>query len=218
MLKIGVIGASGMAGSAIFTEAESAGLEVTAIVRNVEKAKQVLGVDAKILGKDAFTLTKSDLIRFDVVVDAFSTIPSMSYLHIDLATKLVSLLRGIQVPRLIFILGAASLYVGQGNNRHRLLDDLMGDPAAEGWIDQPKSQVAELEFLESVTNVNWTGISPGKNFFSGEAAKIIIEGKDNLLTNDYGRSETTSFTLAKTLVKEVKQPKHLGERFTVING
>ena len=47
-MKVGIIGASGMAGSAIYKLAsQNKDLEVTGIVR--DKAKRVLGKDAKLL-------------------------------------------------------------------------------------------------------------------------------------------------------------------------
>ena len=57
MIKVGIIGASGMAGSAIYKLAsQQAELEVTGIIRNEEKAKKVLGADANLLGGDVFTI------------------------------------------------------------------------------------------------------------------------------------------------------------------
>ena len=104
MTKVGVIGATGMAGSEIFKEAQKAGLEVTAIVRNSSKAKELLGDNIEILEKDAFELSKNDLANFDVLVNAFSTAPSQAYQHVDLAAHLIHLSRDTDQPRLIFIL------------------------------------------------------------------------------------------------------------------
>ena len=108
-MKIAVVGATGMAGSAIYKEAIARGHEVTGIVRHTERAAELLGKDANVLQKDAFTLTKEDLAAFDVVVSAFSAPPPKAYLHIDLSAKLVAALRETSRPRLFFILGAGSL-------------------------------------------------------------------------------------------------------------
>ncbi|CAM4348811.1 NAD(P)H-binding [Weissella hellenica] len=75
MTKVGIIGATGMAGSATFKAAIAAGLDVTAIVRSTDKAKETLGSDIAVIEKDAFDLTKADLEQFDVVVNAFATAP-----------------------------------------------------------------------------------------------------------------------------------------------
>lgn len=62
MKRIGIIGASGMAGSAIYKlAAQQADLDVTGIIRNETKAKQVLGDNAHLLIADVFSLTDVNL-------------------------------------------------------------------------------------------------------------------------------------------------------------
>ncbi|GEN48196.1 NAD(P)-dependent oxidoreductase [Ligilactobacillus pobuzihii] len=216
MTKVGIIGATGMAGSAAFKEAQSAGLDVTAIVRNKSKAKDKLGDSIQILEKDAFALSHDDLANFDVVVDAFSTDPAQAYLHVDLTAHLISLFRETQQPRFIFILGAGSLHTGDDN--HLVVEDIKKVPGAESFINTPINQLAELHFLQDVTNVNWVGISPASSFVAGEASDNILYGTEELLTNKDGNSETTGGTMAKAIVKEIQEPSHKQERFTVANG
>lgn len=218
MTKVGIIGATGMAGSATFKAAQNAGLDVTAIVRNADKAKQNLGSDIRILETDAFNLTKSDLEQFDVVVDAFATAPEQAYLHTDLAAHLVAVLRETDSPRLIFILGAGSSFVGNGEQRHYAYDDIKADPNNAAWQSIPENQLYELNFLKDVKNVNWTGISPGQLFVPGELATKILYGKDDMLFDEQGRSQTTSETMAKAIIDEIITPAHKQERFIVTNG
>lgn len=216
MTKVGIIGATGMAGSATFKEAQVAGLDVTAIVRNAAKAKKELGDSIQILEKDAFALTKEDLAGFDVVVDAFSTAPAQAYLHVDLTAHLISLFREEKQPRFIFILGAGSLHAGDDD--HLVVEDIKKAPGSEAFINTPINQLAELHFLQDVTNVNWVGVSPASSFVAGEAADNILYGKEELLTDSEGNSETTGGTMAKAIVKEIKEAGHNQERFTVANG
>jgi putative NADH-flavin reductase len=218
MTKVGIIGATGMAGSATFKAAQNAGLDVTAIVRNADKAKQNLGSNIQILETDAFNLTKSDLEQFDVVVDAFATAPEQAYLHTDLAAHLVAVLRETDSPRLIFILGAGSSFVGNGEQRHYAYDDIKADPNNAAWQSIPENQLYELNFLKDVKNVNWTGISPGQLFVPGELATKILYGKDDMLFDEQGRSQTTSETMAKSIIDEIITPAHKQERFIVTNG
>lgn len=218
MTKVGIIGATGMAGSATFKAAQNAGLDVTAIVRNADKAKQNLGSNIQILETDAFNLTKSDLEQFDVVVDAFATAPEQAYLHTDLAAHLVAVLRETDSPRLIFILGAGSSFVGNGEQRHYAYDDIKADPNNAAWQNIPENQLYELNFLKDVKNVNWTGISPGQLFVPGELATNILYGKDDMLFDEQGRSQTTSETMAKAIIDEIITPAHKQERFIVTNG
>lgn len=218
MTKVGIIGATGMAGSATFKAAQNAGLDVTAIVRNADKAKQNLGSDIQILETDAFNLTKSDLEQFDVVVDAFATAPEQAYLHTDLAAHLVAVLRETDSPRLIFILGAGSSFVGNVEQRHYAYDDIKADPNNAAWQSIPENQLYELNFLKDVKNVNWTGISPGQLFVPGELATKILYGKDDMLFDEQGRSQTTSETMDKAIIDEIITPAHKQERFIVTNG
>lgn len=216
MTKVGIIGATGMAGSATFKAAKQAGLDVTAVVRNADKAKDLLGADIQILEKDAFALTTEDLAGFDVIVDAFSTAPAQAYLHVDLTAHLISLFRETEQPRLIFILGAGSLHTGADN--HLVVEDIKKMPEAAAWINTPVNQLAELHFLQDVTNVNWVGVSPASSFVAGPAADKILYGTEDLLVNAAGESETTGDTMAQAIVKEIQEPAHKQERFTVANG
>jgi len=200
MTKVGIIGATGMAGSAIFKAASAAGLDVTAIVRNKDKAIRELGENSQLLVKDAFSLTKADLTAFDVVVNAFATAPEKAYLHTDLAAKLIALLRESNQPRLIFILGAGSLYTG--DDHHLAVEDIRKLPGSEAWVAVPENQLRELRFLQEVDNVNWVGISPGLNFVAGKKAEKILSGKDEVLFDADGKSETTSDTMAAVIVDE----------------
>ena len=216
MTKVGIIGATGMAGSATFKAAQQAGLDVTAVVRNAAKAKDQLGADIQILEKDAFALTTEDLAGFDVIVDAFSTAPAQAYLHVDLTAHLISLFRETEQPRLIFILGAGSLHTGDDN--HLVVEDIKKMPEAAAWVNTPVNQLAELHFLQDVTNVNWVGVSPASSFVAGPAADKILYGTEDLLVNAAGESETTGDTMAQAIVKEIQEPAHKQERFTVANG
>jgi putative NADH-flavin reductase len=75
-VKIGIIGATGKAGRPLCAEAITRGPEVTAIVRNSDRAGRLLGPDVPVLTRDAFDLTGDDLSGFDVIIDAFSTAPA----------------------------------------------------------------------------------------------------------------------------------------------
>ena len=210
-MKIAVIGATGMAGSAIYKEAIARGHEVTGIVRHTERAAELLGKDANVLQKDAFTLTKEDLAAFDVVVSAFSAPPEKAYLHIDLSAKLVAALRETSRPRLFFILGAGSLL---DENNKLFVETIRSWPGAKAWIAVPENQAKQLAFLQMVDNVNWVGVSPSADFRAGEATTPVV-GKDHLLTAADGKSHTTSGTMAKAVLNEIETPSVFNARFTV---
>lgn len=212
-MKLAIIGATGMAGTELYKEAVSRGHQVTAIVRDKDKATSLLGSGAETIAKDVFELTKADLEGFDVIVNAFATAPTKAYLHLDLAAKLVSMFRETEKPRLFFILGAASLLDKEGK---LFLDTLKTVPDAASWISIPIEAYKTLNYLRSIENVNWVGVSPSADFIPGEATKPVI-GKDELLVASNGQSVVTSGTMAVAILDEIESPQFIRTRFTVSN-
>ncbi|QMU08725.1 NAD(P)-dependent oxidoreductase [Levilactobacillus suantsaii] len=212
-MNITIIGATGMAGSALVTAALQHGHSVTAIARSAEKLAQ-LPQDEHLTtrAQDAFGLTKADLSHSDAVIDAFATAPAQAYLHVDLAAHLVAQLRETTSPRLVFILGAGSLLTGA--DHHLFVHDIEQDPNAAAFVAVPQNQLAELTFLRTVTNVNWVGVSPAADFHAGDAQSALY-GTDELLKNDQGKSETSAGTMAEAIIAELETPKHHQVRFTV---
>lgn len=214
MTRVGIIGASGMAGSAIYKLAASKPeLDVIGIVRNENKARKILGDDADLISGDIFSLNETLLSRFDVIVDAFNTNPANADQQTKLAEKLVKLARENKI-RLIFILGAGSLRTGKDN--HLFVDDIAKMPGSEEWINTPRQQLKELEYLETVADVDWLGISPSDLFEPGVVTDYLV-GKNELLYNKQNESKVTSGTMAKLVVGEILDPHYHNERITVIN-
>ncbi|RRK11560.1 NAD-dependent epimerase/dehydratase family protein [Lactiplantibacillus garii] len=214
-MKLMIIGATGMAGSAVTTAALKRGHTVLAIGRSAEKLAQLPAhPNLTTQAVDAFNLTSADLQAVDVVVDAMASRPDQAYLHVDLATKLVAALRNQDHPRLVFILGAGSLTTGE--DEHLFVKDIERDPANAAFVAIPQNQLAELIFLRTVKNVDWVGISPAADFHAGAAAPALL-GHDQLLVNASGASVTTSGTMAEAVLDEIEQPQHHQTRFTVAN-
>lgn len=213
-MKIGIIGGNGKAGSKIYEEAMARGHQATAIVRSAEKAKTVLGTEANLLEKDAFALTKEDLTAFDVVIDAFG-LPRgfpQTYLHLDLLTKLVAELRET-TTRLMVIIGAASLKMPDGR---QLIDHLLEIPDHEAWIGTPLNQTYEFDFLEMIDNVDWTAVSPSREFVPGDATDYVL-GTDSVLFDAAGKSQLTTGNMALAILDEIEDPKHVHGRLTARN-
>lgn len=208
-MKIAVIGATGMAGQAVFEEATKRGHAVTAIVRDADKAPEKLGSDATILVGDLFEMHADVFEEFDVVVNAFANHKD-AYLNLDALTHLLHEFRRLQT-RIIFILGAASLVQANGT---RLFDFLKELPGNEAWIDEPRYGVLELEILRATPDVFWTGVSPQQNFVPGPATAHRT-AKDDLLLAEDGKSHVTAGNMAVGILDEIETPKHVRERFTV---
>ncbi len=200
-----------MAGKAIYNEAAERGHEVTGIVRSEARGKEILGSDARLLVKDAFDLQKDDLAHFDVIVNAFATLPHEAYRHIDLTAQLIAQFRETSEPRLFFILGAGSLL---DENDQPFIETIRTMPGADQFIAIPANQFKQLEFLRNVDNVNWVAVSPSLEFVEGPKQKPVI-GKDHLLKTADGNSRSTSTTVAVAILDEIEQPQFKQERFTV---
>ncbi|WP_068400231.1 NAD(P)-dependent oxidoreductase [Kribbia dieselivorans] len=210
-MRVGIIGATGMAGSDIYREAVSRGHEVTAIVRNGERATAELGSGAQVLARDAFTLTADDVAGFDVLVNAFAIAPDDAHRHVDLAQHLVSI-AGASSPRLVFILGGGSLFSGEDKHLH--VEDIRKMPGAEAWVNIPVQQLKELEYLRTVEDVTWVGVSPQAMFAAGPATTPKL-GTDEIMLAADGQSHTSSGTLAIAVLDEIENPAHQNTRFTV---
>ena len=78
----------------------------------------------------------------------------------------------------------------------------------------PENQLLELEYLRSVTDIDWVGISPSAQFEPGEARGVVL-GADDLLVAGDGTSHTTTGTMAVAILDEIEQPAHHRKRFTV---
>ncbi len=116
-------------------------------------------------------------------------------------------------PRLFFILGAASLL---DENGKLYLDTLKTIPDAASWISIPVEAYKTLDFLRSIENVNWVGVSPSVTFIAGDATVPFL-GTDNLLTSGKGESVVTSGTMAVAILDEIEKPQFIRTRFTVCN-
>lgn len=214
MIKVGIIGASGMAGSKIYKAAsQNPQLAVTGIVHNKDRAQKLLGTNANLLCGDVLKMSADDLQKFDVIVDALGTAPDSAEQQVTLAKKLVASARP-KNQRLIFILGAGSLHTGADN--HLVVEDIAKEPGSEEWINIPRQQLKEFEFLQTITDVNWLGISPSMEFIPGPASSYVI-GRNDLLFTENGESVVTAGTMAKLIVKEVLNGTHHQERITIIN-
>ena len=154
-MKIAVIGANGKAGKLIVKEAIERGLDVTTVVRgnNSSNAK-------KVIQKDLFDLTASDVENFDVVIDAFGAwTPETLPQHSTSLKHLCDLLSGTKI-RLLVVGGAGSLYV----NPEHTVCVCDGVDFPEAFKPLALAMAKALEELRTRNDVKWTYISPAGDF------------------------------------------------------
>lgn len=209
-MKIGVIGATGKAGSRIVKEALDRGHEVTAIVRSAAKLE---ASSAAVLEKDIFQLTADDLKGFDVVVNAFGAPFGQEHLHVEAGNVLIEALKGAPKTRLIVVGGAGSLFVDEAKTI-RVVDT----PDFPDFVKPTASnQAKNLEILQGTTGIQWTFLSPSAHFALGQRTGKYQAGKDHLLVNSKGESYVSYEDYAVAVLDEIEHPQHINERFTVVS-
>ncbi|MGE6717303.1 NAD(P)-dependent oxidoreductase [Peribacillus frigoritolerans] len=209
-MKIGIIGASGKAGSLILKEALTRGHEVTAIVRDEAKV-QIQG--ASVLEKDVFDLKAEDIKEFDVVVNAFGAAQGKEHLHVDAGKILIEAMKGAPQTKLIVVGGAGSLFVDEAKTI-RVLDT---PEFPKEYFATAYNQSKNLGDLQNATDIQWTFISPSA-FFDPEGNRTggYKLGKDNLLVNSKGESYVSYADFALAVLDEIENPQHINQRFTVV--
>ncbi|MED3437810.1 NAD(P)-dependent oxidoreductase [Bacillus velezensis] len=208
-MKIGIIGATGKAGSLILKEAVSRGHEVTAIVRDAAKLKEE---NIAIIEKNIIDLTSDDLKKLDVAVNAFGAPLGEEQAHVDGGRALIRALKGTGT-RAVIVGGAGSLYVDE--NKTVSVMDTPDFP--EIFIPTAKGQGRNLQELKETSDINWTFISPSAIFDpDGKRTGFYQSGKDHLLVNSKGESYISYADYAIAVLDEIENPKHINERFTVV--
>ncbi|MGZ9819818.1 NAD(P)-dependent oxidoreductase [Peribacillus simplex] len=209
-MKIGIIGASGKAGSLILKEALTRGHEVTAIVRDEAKV-QIQG--AAVLEKDVFDLKAGDIKEFDVVVNAFGAAPGKEQLHVEAGRILIDAMKGAPQTKLIVVGGAGSLFVDEAKTI-RVLDT---PEFPKEYFATAFNQSKNLGDLQNATGIQWTFISPSAFFDpQGNRTGRYKLGKDNLLVNSKGDSYVSYADFALAVLDEIENPQHINQRFTVV--
>ncbi|MGG3803555.1 NAD(P)-dependent oxidoreductase [Metabacillus fastidiosus] len=209
-MKIGVIGASGKAGSLILKEAVERGHEVTAIVRNAEKVKEA---NIEVIEKNIFDLNSQDMEQFDVVVNAFNAAPGEEHQHIEAGKILIEVLKGAPKTRLIVVGGAGSLFVDEAKTI-RVMDT---PDFPEAYFPTASNMGKNLEELQSTSGIQWTYISPA-GFFdpAGKRTGSYQKGKDQLTLNSKGESYISYSDYAIAVLDEIENPQYKNERFSVV--
>lgn len=207
-MKVAVICANGKAGKLIVKEAVSRGLDVTAVVRGKNST-----IAEKVLEKDLFDLSATELKDFDVVIDAFGAwTEEMLPQHSTSLEHLCNILSGTNT-RLLVVGGAGSLYV---NPEHTVC---VADGADFPDIFKPlaAAMAKALGELRKRDDVKWTYISPAGDFQAdGERSGKYILGGEELTLNSKGESVISYADYAIAMVDEIVKGNHIQERISVV--
>ncbi len=208
-MNIAVVCANGKAGKLIVKEAVHRNLEVTAVVRGENQSDA-----AKVIQKDLFDLTASDLSGYDVVIDAFGAWTDDTYpLHRSTLKHLCDILSGTDT-RLLVVGGAGSLYV----NPEHTACVADGPDFPDGFKPLAAAMAKALTELRQRKDVKWTYISPADDFQAeGKRTGSYILGGEELVLNSKGQSVISYADYAIAVIDEAVRGSHVQERISVVS-
>lgn len=219
-LNILVYGATGKVGTHVVTEALDRGHFVTAVSRDPSRIsarhENLVAAKGDLLDEQSIANLAADK---DVIVVSVRGIVGKSKSPENAIQRIAvenvtNVLRdmGDAAPRLIHVGGAGTLEVEPGK--------LYADKIPKVFL--PKSieleiqgQVLALEYLRTVTDVDWSYATPAKNFTNGKRTGTFQVGGDAVLEDDRGKSSISRADFAVALVDEAENAAHVRQRFSV---
>ena len=82
-------------------------------------------------------------------------------------------------------------------------------------MPEHRGQKTALDSYVTVTDVQWTYLSPPGRIAPGERRGSYRVGEDELLVDEDGESSISMDDYAVAVLDEAGQPRHVGRRFTV---
>lgn len=214
MVNIAVLGATGTIGSRIVTEALERGHTVTAVLRDPAK---LTDPDPRLKVTTGDVLDPASVSAAaegqDVVVSAVGGGDGPGHLATitPAARALMKGLRtlGEQAPRLVVVGGAGSLRTPDGGQ----VWDTPGLP--EALLQIMHAHGDALEYYRTVTDVDWTNLSPAAQIAPGERTGHYRTATEELITDEAGNSAISAEDYAVAILDEIETPAHSRQRFAV---
>ena len=220
-LKILVYGATGKVGSRVVEEALNRGHLVTAVSRDPSRITNIhdhlTAVQGDILDPESVA---SLVVDQDIVIVSVRGIAGKSKDPNDAVPRIgiemvVNALRDMEdaAGRVIHVGGSGSLEVEAGVVYADKLPKVLLPKKLELEI---AGQVLALEYLRTVTDVEWSYATPAKNFTNGERTGVFRIGGDQLLEDSRGRSRISRADFAVALIDEAENAEYVRQRFSVV--
>jgi len=119
---------------------------------------------------------------------------------------------GDGAARLIYVGGSGSLEVAPGKLYADTLPKLFIPKELETEI---AGQVLALEYLRTVSDVDWCYATPPKNFTNGKRTGTFRIGGDRVMKDKWGRSRVSRADFAVALIDEAETNAHPRQRISV---
>lgn len=215
-MRIALIGATGLIGTAVLAELLQRDHDVTALVRNSAKLAphpKLSAVAADVYKVDDLTAT---LRGHDAVISAFNPGWNEPELYDKFLRGAAAIERAVEasgVKRLLVVGGAGSLFVAPGVQ-------LVDTPAFNNHVPPnivPGARAARdaLTAIRKNTTLDWTFFSPPARFLEGERTGAYRVGSEELLMDGDQPAGISLADLAVAIVDEIERPRHVRARFTV---
>jgi putative NADH-flavin reductase len=213
MMKVAVMGATGMIGSKLLEEAFDRGHIVTGISRHASKLPshdRILPVEADVLDTNALARAFSGQ---DAILHAFAP-PRLSVEERVEQQRagtqsIIAAAKSAGVRRILAVGGAGTLEVAPGVQNK----DRPEFPAS--WEGGVKSTALIKGLLAAEPDLDWTFLSPSHEIFVGERTGKFRLGLDQMLIDANGKSSISVADYAIAMIDELENPKHSRRRFTV---
>jgi putative NADH-flavin reductase len=213
MMKIAIMGATGMIGSKLLEEAIDRGHVVTAVSRHATKLPahdRVRPVEADVLDTKAIADAFSGQ---DAILHAFAP-PRLSVEERVAQQRagtrsIIAAAKSAGVLRILAVGGAGTLEVAPGV----MNADRPEFPAS--WEGGVKSTALIKGLLAAEPDLDWTFLCPSHDIFVGERTGKFRLGLDQMLVDADGKSSISTADYAIAMIDELETPRHSRRRFTV---
>jgi putative NADH-flavin reductase len=201
-------------------EALDRGHRVTAVSRNPEQLAMqhasLAVVKGDLLNKESVRdiVSGQDVVILSVRGVIGDSGSPMSALQFMAAERLVDALSQLQgpAPRLIHVGGSGSLEVEPNVVYAAKLPKILLPQNLEVEI---LGQILALEFYRKVDDVEWTYVTPPKNFTNGPRTGVFRIGGSRALQDDRGRTRVSRADFAVALIDEAEQASHVRQQISV---
>ena len=200
-MRITVLGATGMAGTAVVNEALSRGHEVTAVSRRRRHRAGARLTSCMLDVADGESV--ASLLRdSDVAVVALR--PPAGH-ESDLAQLTTAVLDAASRGRTpLLIIGGAAVLSSPGNPGTLAIDDPTIVPPA--WRDVAHASLDQFRACQAHSYKGWVYLSPPAIFAPGEVTGSYHRGTTTLLRDARGQSRISPEDLALAVVDELEHP------------